>query len=350
MSHNSTASNDETGTVILFGDRAKPPELRAAATDARVRAPRLYCPFAPAIHADAVRIEEATIAWMKRFGYIRTLDEEEAARRAQFGIRAARVHPIGDTAAIELVSDLTVWLFLTDDAYVEQAGASQAISITTDHIIRCIRVLRDAEDMPSDASASLIALQNISRRLRVVATPEQLDRLIGGMIEFFLAACCEAVAIARKQLPSAETYIPVRDAINCLRTVCFVFIEIVGGYQLPAAVWCRPDLQAIVDKAVRIVSNHHDVLSGLRELGDETPMNLPSVLALEHELPIDKAFECVGALADSDTRMLVRMLKRLRAEENDPAVLAYLDGLEAWIRGNLDWSLTTGRYRVQEFA
>lgn len=315
----------------------------------RVSPPPLYCPFPAAIHADAHLIEEGTIAWMKRYGYIKTPGDEETVRNAQFGIRAARVHPVGCTEAIQLVSDLTVWLFLTDDVYVEEFGMGGALSGTADHVIRSIRVLRDPENLPPSPSPSLLALQDISRRLRLVATHEQIDRFVNGMVEFFLAGCCEAVCFARKTLPGSADYIPVRDSINCLRSVCFVFIEIVGGYELTGPTWCRPDLQAVVNKATRIVSNHHDILSGLRELAREIPMNLPAVIAREQGLPIAEAFARVGELANADTHSFVELTNGLLADEPDPSVAKYVEGLKAWIRGNLDWSLTTGRYRVCDY-
>jgi hypothetical protein len=314
-----------------------------------VALPVLECPFPAAVHADAQAIEEGTIAWMRRYGYIETADQEAVARSAAFGIRAARVHPVGDTQAIQLASDLTVWLFLTDDVYVEEPGASRTLSITADHVLRCVRVLRDPEDLPVKPNGSLLALQDISRRVRALAGREQVDRFVNGMLEFFLAGCCEAVCASRKTLPASADYIPLRDAINCLRSVCFVFIEIAGGCELPGPVWCCPDLQAVVSKAVRIISNHHDILSGLRELSLELPMNLPAVIAREHGLPIGEGFARVGAMANADMQHFVAMADRLISGEPDPAVAAYVDGLKAWIRGNLDWGRTTGRYRVCEY-
>lgn len=286
---------------------------------------------------------------MKRYGYINTPGEEETVRRAQFGIRAARVHPTGHTEAIQVVSDLTVWLFLTDDIYIEEPGLGGAFSVTADHVIRSVRVLRDPETLPPAPSDSLLALQDISRRMRALATHEQLDRFINGMVEFFLAGCCEAVSFSHKTLPMVADYIPVRDSINCLRSVCFVFIEIVGGYELSGPTWCRPDLQAVVNKATRIISNHHDILSGLRELSREVPMNLPAVLAREQGLSLAEAFARVGELADADTHSFIDLADRLLAAKPGPAVERYVDGLKAWVRGNLDWSLTTGRYRVCDY-
>jgi 2-methylisoborneol synthase len=150
-------------------------------------------------------------------------------------------------------------------------------------------------------------------------------------------------------LPAAADYIAVRHAINCLRSVCFVFIEIVGGYELSGPKWCRSDLQDVVNKATRIISNHHDILSGLRELSQEVPMNLPAVLAREQGIPIGEAFARVCLLANTDMRSFVHMTDRLLSDEPDRSVRSYVNGLKAWIRGNLDWSQTTGRYRVCDF-
>ena len=274
---------------------------------------------------------------------------ETEARRTQFGIRAARVHPRGRTDAIQLASDLTVWLFLTDDVYVEQSGMAKQPSITADHLFRSVRVLRDPCDPCAGSNPSLLALQDISRRLRDLATHEQRDRVINGMIEYFLAGCCEAAALSQRALPKAADYIPLRDAMNCLRSVCFVFIEIVSGHALPGPTWCRPDLQAVVSKAMRVIANHHDILSGLRELSEQVPMNLPAVIAREHGMSMGQAFAHVGALADADTHAFVELSARLVADEPDAAVRAYVDGLKAWIRGNLEWSMMTGRYRVPQY-
>ncbi len=337
-------SADSGESAGLAGDTDTPKNSGAL----RITLPVLYCPFPSAVHADALSIEEGTLAWMWRYSFIKTTRDEEVARRAQFGIRAARVHPTGSTAAIRLVSDLTVWLFFTDDVYVEKAGLSGKLGVTSDHIIHCVRVLRNPEDLSSNPNPSLLALQDISRRLRRLATNEQLDRIINGMVEFFLAGYCEAVHFSRRTLPTEADYIPVRDTINCLRAVCFVFIEIAGGFELSAPVWCRTSLQAVVNKAVRIVSNHHDILSGLRELANDVPMNLPAVIAREQGLPVAEAFARVGDIVNADVRSFIEMTNRLLADDPDPAVAAYVDGLKVWIRGNLDWSLITGRYRVDD--
>ena len=330
--------------VVSHPSRSTPAPARR--TLSRAAIPTLWCPMPMSVHPDAELIEERTITWMKRWGYIKSARQEEVARLGQYGIRAARVHPVGRTDAIQLASDLTVWLFQSDDVYVEAAGMSGDPFAAAVHATRSLRVLREPDDLPSAPDVSLLALRDISLRLRAMASCEQRDRVIGGMVEFFLAGCSEAASFSRKTLPSTADYVCVRDAINCLRSVCFVLIEIVGGFELPGPLWCRPELQAVVNLATRIVSNHHDLLSGLREMANELPMNLPAVVARESGLPVDQAFARVAELVNSDMQSFLGMSNQLLDTESAHAVRAYVDGLKAWIRGNLDWSLTTGRYSV----
>jgi len=310
--------------------------------------PPFYCPVPSALHPEAAAIEAGTLAWLKRFGYIEHPNAEQAAQRAQFGMHAARVHPRGDARVIQISSDLTVWLFLTDDVFIEEPGRHGRFEIPVEHAWGSLRILRDPDTVPAAANPSLLALRDIALRTRAFATPEQIDRITQGMVEFFLAGFSEAVAFSRNIPPKLVDYVNIRDAINCLRSLCFVFIEIVGGYTLPGATWCHPELQAVVNIATRIVSNHHDVLSGVRELSDELPMNMPAVLRHERDLPLDKTFAQVVELANADMRRFISLSDHLVSSTSDPGVARYVEGLKSWIRGNLDWSLMTGRYRVQE--
>lgn len=326
-------------------------QARVCANDmtSRIRVPELFCPFPSDIHQAAAMIEERTISWMKRCGYINSLSDEKTARASQFGIRAALVHPQGRVSAIQLASDLTVWLFLTDDVHVEDAATKHALASVTAHVLRFVRILRNPEDEIDSSLPSMRALRDLSRRLHRLANDEQIERITNGLIEYFLAATNEAAHVSSRTPPSVCDYIPARDAINCLRSVCFVFIELAGGFNLPGKSWCRPEMQMLVNLATRIVSNHHDLLSGLRELSNEMPMNLPAVIAHEQEVTLAEAFSRVAMMADRDMQEFVTLASRFAAMNAGRPELDYVEGLKAWIRGNLDWSLTTGRYRVGDY-
>ncbi|MFE6165871.1 hypothetical protein ACFQ7F_44040 [Streptomyces sp. NPDC056486] len=317
---------------------------------AELTVPDLYCPFPSAIHADAQSLEAGTLAWMQRYGYITTAEEERSAHDSQFGTLAARTYPAGRSEVIQLASDLMTWLFLTDDANIEEPGHTDTLPVTASHILHSVRILHDPDDLPPAPTHHHRALQDISNRVRALATEEQRDRLIGGMVEYFMAGACEAIYLCRKITPPVDDYIALRDSSIATRSVCFLFSEIAGNYQLPGPLWCHPGLQSAVRLATRIISNHHDILSGLREQSREVPMNLPWALSQERELSTVDAIAQTAAFANADTRRFVQLADILHAGHPSRAVELYIAGLKAWIRGNLDWSLTTGRFHVSDYV
>ncbi|GJF35080.1 hypothetical protein KNE206_77800 [Kitasatospora sp. NE20-6] len=311
--------------------------------------PELYCPFPRATHPAAREFEEGTIAWLRRFGFVSTAEEEQAARQARFGFLTAAVYPTGRFEALQLASDLMVWLFRTDDSHIEEAGADRRLRVVADHVIGSLRILRDPDDLPPTPSREQLALSDISRRLNSLARPEQLERFICGMTEYFMAASCEAIQLAERSSPTLADYMALRESSICMRSVCFVFAEIAGGYELPGAAWCRPDLQAVVRSANRLIAMHHDVLSGYRELDRDAALNLPIALMTEHGLPPAVAFTTAARLADEEMRRFIALVDQLLSTRAGSEVDRYVESLRAWIAGNIDWSLETGRYHVDDY-
>lgn len=158
--------------------------------------------------------------------------------------------------AIQLASNLTVWLFHLEEHYVVAAGAFGTLAETTSHTVRCLPVLH--------------------------------------------------------------------EAINCLRSVCSVFVEIVGGYALSADRRHRPTVQTVGRKATRIILNLHDPPPGLLELPNDLPINLPAVTARGTGLPIGKAFAQVVELANADMREFVAMSDQPLAMETNRFVRLYV--------------------------
>ncbi|MFG3134058.1 hypothetical protein ACGFZU_41005 [Streptomyces tendae] len=301
------------------------------------------------MHPQEAELEEGTIAWMRQFGYIASSEDERAARDARFGTLAARAYPTGRVEAIQLASDLMAWLFLTDDANIEEPGAMGLLTQAARHILTTVRLLRDAEALPEEADQHHFAFQNIVRRLHALATPEQTDRFTSGIIEYLMAGCCEAIYLSAQRHPEITDYVTLRDSSIATRSVCFIFHELAGSYELPGPTWCRADLQDVVASATRVISNTHDLFSGLRELSRPEAMNLPIVITSQNGCTVAEAFAIVAEQTDRETHRFQDLVAGLLATRPGPSVEKYVDGLQSWIRGNHDWSLTTGRYHVDDY-
>lgn len=117
-----------------------------------------------------------------------------------------------------------------------------------------------------------------------------------------------------------------------------------------------------VRKAKRCAAQHlvflNDVLSFQREIvNNPDPMNLVVKLVHFHqcetiELATKKTIHLVNRLAkqlEACRNQFLQLLNKGNCQDqnlidNQDAIGVYFDGLERWVRANLDWSLSSGRY------
>jgi hypothetical protein len=74
--------------------------------------------------------------------------------------------------------------------------------------------------------------------------------------------------------------------------------------------------------------------------------NLVTALQAELGLECDAAIVVATSYADAEVRAFVELERKLleSVPTSDPALLLYIEGLKALMRGNLDWSMESGRY------
>ncbi|RLU81175.1 hypothetical protein CTZ27_33590 [Streptomyces griseocarneus] len=310
-----------------------------------VRVPRLRCPAPPAVHPAVARLEESAIAWMRRFGFIRDSREEEAARRAQFGRLAALTYPHASVEGAQLACDWMIWLFLQDDEYMERAAVAGRPMDYARHTLRCLRVLHDPDAPPGD-DPYIRALHELCARTGAQVGPEHYQRFLSGLHEYFTGAGAEVLYLCHREIPSLEEYIALRESSIALRSVMFVLLESGTGCPLPGSRWGTAEIQAVALAASRVNSWINDILSGLRELHWPGAINLITVLARHHGCTPVEAIGKAVEYHDRELDAFLVLSERLRRTSADPHLARYLDGLAAWTRGNRDWSLTCGRYHV----
>ncbi|MFD9903387.1 hypothetical protein [Streptomyces sp. NPDC059063] len=308
--------------------------------------PDLWCPIAPARHPDAYEVTERTIGWMRDFGYVRTPAEEVAARAAQFGELGALTYPHGSLEGAVFSAQLMVWLFLQDDRFSERAPAQGRIEDLAEHILWSQRVLHDPAAEAPVPHAYLGALADLRVRLAgLAADHEQVERFTDGFNRYLGAVAAEAIYRARGIEPDLGQYLRLRESTILMRGMCFVVVELADDCYLPGPLWARRDVRRCEQAAARAIAYTHDILSGLRELYWPGHTNLITVLARHHHCSLGEALAEAVTLCEEQMALFVRLAEPL-AESGDPRLARYVRGMGAWIRGNLDWSMSCGRYHV----
>ncbi|MCP2341645.1 terpene synthase family protein [Actinomadura rupiterrae] len=181
---------------------------------------------------------------------------------------------------------------------------------------------------------ALRAMRSAMGYFERIATPAQAHRYRHDICNLYLGYCAEAACIQTGRTPAVWEYLAQRQ-FNNFRP-CLTITDAVGGYELPASMFARPDVQratALSSNATTIVN---DLYSLRKEMAQErVHHSLPTVIAHEEGVGIEEAFqktiEIHNELMD-DFEALSALLA-----PTDPVLARYLAGLSNWAAGNHEW-------------
>ena len=300
---------------------------------------------------------ERTRAHLDEWTHSVELVGRETARqrfaKADFGWFAAVVYPTADPEHLDLMADWFGWLFLVDDQ-LDDGDAGRDVDHVQSVVARLRAVLDDPETTAASAapapsaSAAERALADLWQRTASAATPTWRRRFVGHLDDCLTTA---ATWEARNRLdgivPDERTYIRNRRHTGAIY-VCMDLIDIVERLDIPEHVCDSAQFGAALDAACNVVCWTNDVYSLEKERALGEVHNL--VLVVEHHrgLDTDEALRQVCAAISAETNLFLTREHELLAAFADHAdvLVPCLAGMRSWMRGNLDWSHRSRRYRT----
>jgi len=306
--------------------------------------PMLYCPFPPQINPNVDVIDRRMQDWIRQYDLF-SVDVCRQLPAARYAELVARVFPTASHEALELVTDWNVWLFARDDFLVEtEIGVvpDQLVSFNT----QLLEILYGREATAADLTLGQ-TLADFCHRLRHMSNSACLTRFIQAVENHFQANVWEAVQYDLGHMPDLSTYRMMRPLMGAMDTV-LALIEIADQFELPFAAHQHPLIQSLKQLTCLVVCFANDIFSLTKEANAGETMNLICILQHEHGLTLQEAVDRAAVIHDAEVRAFEIMEAQLPAcgLTVDADVRRYIDGLHAWMRGNLDWSITSGRYNL----
>ncbi|MCQ6554946.1 2-methylisoborneol synthase [Streptomyces sp. C10-9-1] len=204
-----------------------------------------------------------------------------------------------------------------------------------------------AESLASDAPrrAYRSAMDYFARS----STPSQADRYRHDMARLHLGYLAEAAWAETGHTPQVWEYLAMRQ-FNNFRP-CPTITDSVGGYELPADLHARPDMQRVIALAGNATTLVNDLYSYTKELAAPgRHLNLPVVLAEQEKLSERDAYLKAVEVHNDLMHAFESAAAELAAACPVPAVLRFLKGVAAWVDGNHYWHQTnTYRYSLPDF-
>ncbi|HEV2783940.1 MAG TPA: hypothetical protein VGX25_31520 [Actinophytocola sp.] len=280
--------------------------------------------------------------WVVEHRLIGRAVARERFDRANFGWFAAVTYPTADEADLGLVADWFAWLFLLDDQ-LDDGLLGRDPDRAGELMGAIFNVLNGLGARPG-APSIVTSLDDLWARTVATASPGWRRRFVEHVVAGGMAACWEAENRVRGVVPDVPSYVENRRHTGAIY-VCMDLIEIVEHIDVPPEVYGGEPFAEALDAACDVVCWVNDLYSLDKETSLGEYHNLVTVTQHAHRLSQAEAIDVVVGRIAHRLREYLAWEPAALAAGPAPVVAPYLAGMRSWMRGNLDWSATTRRYR-----
>jgi hypothetical protein len=305
--------------------------------------PKLYCPFPDKVHPRVSEVEKHVVEWMIRHNIVVGPVEQERFASSKIAWLAARTAPCASDDFLEILADWMMWLFAFDDAYSEESDAGRRTGNLMNIFVEFLRVLDDPLNIPEVDTPFVASLRDLRLRLASQTTAVQLRRFIGTVQAYFFAQVWEAEGRAGGTWPTVENYLSMRVDSGAVPT-CIALADAADGFILSEEDLARDDIRSLTRMAVNVTCWANDIYSYRKEVERSTEAyNLPVLLMRSHGHDLQEALNLTAAMHDGEVRKFLHLEAEILSDASEE-LSRYVASLRSWMRGNLTWSTSTGRY------
>jgi len=314
--------------------------------------PPLYCPDTTRIDDDlAAEVNRRLVAWAERVGIYGT--QIDKFRDTGFGRLAMLVHPDSDDPDMLLVAaQMNAAWWAADDYYADETP----LGATPTELPPRLALVMSAMDPPPPAGdytrqlgealradPVLVALTSATAHLTRHASPSQVMRACSTTFQMYVSWTAYAAWRYLETVPPVWRYLAARQHDSFYTSM--TLIDIVGGYELPANLFCEPRFHRALMQAGTASVIVNDLHSVAREAADERPdSNLVLLIAAEENCPVREATERAVGLHNDFVRGFEASQRQL-AVVPSVELQRFLRGAQAWMGGGFEWHSTSTRYK-----
>jgi len=311
--------------------------------------PAFYCPFPSQLSPLVEEVHQHTLAWASSYNL---LQKEAALRRfngARYAWLAARTYPQAGFAELALTNDFFSWLFLLDDQFDDGLLGRQPERMQ-EVIQGLLAILGVVSGEPLQGPLAR-ALYELWDRMLPLTTPRWRTRFIRHLLAYFDSYGWETRNRASGTIPDVEVYIEVRQDAGAMR-LALDYMDLTEHIDLPVEIYQSSLVQVLLRLTNNIVCWSNDIFSLEKELARGDLNNLVLAIQQERGSSLPEAIARVNELVTREVLLFqeISQLALVGVSDYRPDLQKYLAGMQAWIRGNLDWSLESQRYSHVEHA
>ncbi|WP_326671705.1 family 2 encapsulin nanocompartment cargo protein terpene cyclase [Streptomyces canus] len=316
-----------------------------------------YRKVAPADPVKAAEIDRRLEAWARRLDLFPEAWKGDFSG-FQFGRAVVLQHPeAADLERLTVAGELLLAENVVDSCYCEEdegrGGARRGLGgrlIMAQSAIDPYHGIPELEEEWREgvrADGPLRSYHFALTDYAVLATPSQTDRFVHDIARLHLGYLAEAAWSETRYVPRVWEYLVMRQ-FNNFRP-CLSIVDAVDGYELPEALYARPEIQRVTALACNATTIVNDLYSFTKELAsDPTHLNLPQVVAANERCGLKAAYlrsveihNRIMEAFDEESALL---------SATSPLVERYTRSLSDWVAGNHEWHATNShRYHLPNY-
>lgn len=305
----------------------------------------LRCPFESGLNPGTEAAHRHTDRWARQHGLVRNANVQRQVATEQFTWLVGRFFPRARAPELELISDFTSWLFWHDDVCDETTLGEEPPALARQFEWLMGILTRRRPVRAGDAFDGAFA--DLRDRFEQRAPSEAwFQRFVVSVQQYFEGCVWEAINRKRREVPTVERYMLMRRFASGM-FIYLDFVELVAAAELPLVARGHRDVVRLREITNNVAAWHNDLFSLHKELAYADVHNLVVAFASEKGLELAEAKRLAAARCDAEVAEFELLARGLPSfgRELDPLLSSYLDDLKSLMRGNLDWSLETDRYR-----
>ncbi|MCS7483821.1 terpene synthase family protein [Umezawaea endophytica] len=271
------------------------------------------------------------------------------------GELAARAYSAARPDRLTVIARWFNWMFFLDDMYDGPIGQQDDEPAHRELLSGMAAAMPLRWEQPAQAEDPLRQLlADLWLELSALMTTGWMTRFHQHVMQFLAAFRHESLLRARRQTPGMRVFEEVRWPGSAM-PACIDMIEVATGIELPLLIQPIEPYQKMVTTTADCVSWLNDVLSLRMELACAEVSNIVLVLMQDNACDVTQAADMVHHRTTLAVQRFLEAEQELRllctewpglTETDHTAIDECVAGMKRWMRGSVDWSENTARYRI----
>lgn len=312
--------------------------------------PAIELPWASSLHPDVQDMHVLLGDWCERHELFR--DDAERNRYAgyRFAWLAARCFPRADRQLAQWTADFLLWFFLFDDTTADRVETAEQATIMVARLAAVLDVV-DLDQLGEKPVHAEAAWMDLCARLRsLMPTDEQYQRWANAMRMWFLSLAMQVFDQINTSRPDPRSYMSYRRYSGGLKPP-FAIVDVANAGPITPDEYHQPKARLLDMYAHNVVAWANDVLSSPAEVREPATRSL--VIVVKDAEPRRSWQEVVNLAADRTNAEIAKFaeLAEVVRRTASPQLCGWIDGLQDWMTGTVNWSLfDSARYGHTEAA